>query len=123
VAVLPASAYPFVYAYANTKLPNWIDAHVKAYEYFGGVPKVTIPDNTKTAVKTPDLIDPVLNKTYYEMARHYRTTLIPARAADPRIKQLMKIWWAMYPEGSLHLLETDSSSVSMISIRLSKKNL
>ena len=59
VAVLPASAYPFVYAFANTKLPNWIDAHVKAYEYFGGVPKVTVPDNTKTAVKKPDLIDPV----------------------------------------------------------------
>lgn len=45
VAVLPASAYPFVYAYGDTKLPNWIDAHVRAYEYFGGVPKVTIPDN------------------------------------------------------------------------------
>ena len=86
VAVLPASAYPFVYAFANTKLPNWIDAHVKAYEYFGGVPKVTVPDNTKTAVKKPDLIDPVLNKAYYEMARHYGTTLIPARVGKPRDK-------------------------------------
>jgi len=86
VAVLPASAYPFVYAYDDTKLPNWIDAHVKAYEYFGGVPKITIPDNTKTAVNTPDLIDPVLNKTYNEMARHYRTTLIPARAGRPKDK-------------------------------------
>lgn len=86
MAVLPASAYPFVYAFANTKLPNWIDAHVKAYEYFGGVPKVTVPDNTKTAVKKPDLIDPVLNKAYYEMARHYGTTLIPARVGKPRDK-------------------------------------
>ena len=45
VAVLPASSYPFVYAFGDTKLSNWIDAHVRAYEYFGGVPKVTIPDN------------------------------------------------------------------------------
>lgn len=86
VAVLPASAYPFVYAYDDTKLPNWLDAHVRAYEYFGGVPKVTIPDNTKTAVITPDLVDPVLNKSYNEMARYYRTTLVPARACRPKDK-------------------------------------
>lgn len=49
VAVLPASAYPFAYAYADTKMANWIDAHVRAYEYFGGVPRITIPDNAKTA--------------------------------------------------------------------------
>lgn len=86
VAVLPASAYPFVYAYGDMKLPSWIDAHVRAYEYYGGVPKVTIPDNTKTAVTTPDRFDPVLNKSYNEMARFYRTTIIPARAAKPKDK-------------------------------------
>lgn len=86
VAVLPASAYPFVYACSDTKLANWIDAHVKAFEYFGGVPKITVPDNTKTAVLTPDRVDPVLNKSYGEMARHYGTTLVPARAGKPKDK-------------------------------------
>ena len=86
VAVLPATAYPFVHAYEDMKLSNWIDAHVDAYEYFGGVPKVTIPDNTKTAVTTPDRVDPVLNKSYNEMAGHYRTTLVPARAGKPKDK-------------------------------------
>lgn len=86
VAVLPASAYPFVYAYGDMKISSWIDAHVRAFEYFGGVPKVTIPDNTKTAVTKPDLVDPVLNKSYNEMARHYRTTVIPARAGRPKDK-------------------------------------
>ena len=68
------------------KIPKWIDAHVRAYKYYGGVPKVTIPDNTKTAVIKPDLVDPVLNKSYYEMAMHYRTTIIPARAGKPKDK-------------------------------------
>lgn len=86
VAVLPASAYLFAYAYGDMKISSWIDAHVQAFEYFGGVPKVTIPDNTKTAVIKPDLVDPVLNKSYNEMARHYRTTLIPARAGKPKDK-------------------------------------
>ena len=56
VAVLPASSYPFAYAYENTQTPNWIDGHVRAYSYFGGVPKITIPDNTKTAVIKPDRV-------------------------------------------------------------------
>lgn len=86
VAVLPASAYPFVYAYGNRKISSWIDAHVRMYEYFGGVPRITIPDNTKTAVITPDRVDPVLNKSYNEMAQHYRTTLVPARAKKPKDK-------------------------------------
>jgi len=86
VAVLPASSYPFAYAYRDMTLPNWIDAHVRAFENFGGVPRVTIPDNTKTAVKKPDLVDPQLNPGYAEMARHYGTTLIPARPGKPRDK-------------------------------------
>jgi transposase len=74
VAVLPASSYPFAYA------------HVRAYTYFGGVPRITICDNTKTAVIKADLVDPVLNRSYYEMARYYGTTVIPARAAKPKDK-------------------------------------
>jgi transposase len=86
VSVLPASAYPFAYAYEDMKLPSWIDAHVRAFEHFGGVPRITIPDNTKTAVKAPDLVDPLLNTSYTEMARHYGTTLVPARPGKPKDK-------------------------------------
>jgi len=86
VAVLPASAYPFVYAYSHRKLSNWIDAHVRAFEYFGGVPLVTIPDNTKTAVITPDVTEPVLNRSYNDMANHYGTAIVPARKGKARDK-------------------------------------
>jgi transposase len=58
VAVLPASSYPFVYAYDDRKLESWIDAHIRAFEYFGGVPAILVPDNIKTAVITPDVTDP-----------------------------------------------------------------
>lgn len=86
VAVLPASSYPFVYAYNNMQIGNWIDAHVRAYNYFGGVPKITIPDNAKTAVIKPHLFNPTLNRNYREMAAHYRTTIIPARSYKPKDK-------------------------------------
>lgn len=86
VAVLPASSYPFIYAYSDTKLPNWIDAHVRAYNHFNGVPRITIPDNTRTAVTKTDLFNPDLNKSYNEMAKHYGTVILPARPYSPRDK-------------------------------------
>ena len=86
VSILPASSYPFAYAYGNMTQPNWLDAHVRAFEHYGGVPRITIPDNTKTAVTSPDLVDPLLNTSYAEMARHYGTTLVPARPRKPKDK-------------------------------------
>jgi transposase len=86
VAVLPASAYPFVYAYGDKKMASYIDAHVRAFEYFGGVPNVLIPDNEKTAVTHPDNTDPLLNRSYSEMANHYHTAIVPARPARPKDK-------------------------------------
>ena len=86
VAVLPASCYPFVYAYPDKSIKNWIDAHVKAFKYFGGVPRIVIPDNTKTATIKFDSYDPTLNRTYSEMARHYNIAILPARILKPRDK-------------------------------------
>jgi len=86
VAVLPASAYPYVYAYDDKRLENYIDAHVRAFEYFGGVPKILIPDNEKTAVTVPDKTNPTLNKSYSEMANHYHIAVVPARSARPKDK-------------------------------------
>jgi transposase len=90
VAILPASNYPFVYAYQNQKTPNWIDGHLRAFEFFGGTPRVIIPDCTKTAVSTSDLFDPVITKTYQEMAKHYDITVIPARPKKPKDKNYVE---------------------------------
>jgi len=46
----------------------------------------------KTAVIKPDRIDPLLNKSYHEMARHYKTTIIPTRSGKLRIRLLVKAW-------------------------------
>lgn len=86
VAVLPASSYPFVYAFPNQKAPNWIQAHLLAFDYFGGTPRILIPDCTKTAVIKTDLFDPVLSPTYTEMARFYDIEIVPARAYKPKDK-------------------------------------
>ena len=65
---------------------HWIRCHIEMYEYFGGVPAATVPDNEKTGVTHPCLYEPDLNPTYAEMADHYGTAVIPTRARKPRDK-------------------------------------
>jgi transposase len=86
VAVLGASSYTFAEALSSEGLRDWITGHVHAYEYFGGVPALTVPDNPKTAVLRPCRYEPAIHPTYAEMARHYSTAILPARPRKPRDK-------------------------------------
>ena len=86
VAVLGASNKIYAEAFADQKLNSWILAHVHAYAWFGGVPLLTVPDNTKTAVLKACRYEPILQRTYQEMAEHYGTTILPARPFRPRDK-------------------------------------
>jgi len=87
VAVMSYSKYPYVEAFPNTKLNAWITAHVHMYNYFGGVSRILVPDNCKTAVvRTNDRYNPQINMVYHEMAEHYNTAIIPARVKHPKDK-------------------------------------
>ena len=86
VAALPASSYLYAEPFRNMAKQAWIDAHVHTFEYFGGVPKILEPDNTKTAISKTDPHDPEANRTYADMARHYGTAIVPARVSKPRDK-------------------------------------
>lgn len=85
VGVMTYSQYPFVEAFINEKQRAWITAHVHMYEYFGGVTRILVPDNTTTAVlHNNDWYNQELNTIYHEMAEHYNTAIIPARVRAPK---------------------------------------
>jgi len=86
IAVLGATNKTFAKAFANQKLPAWITAHCEAYTFFGGVARVTVPDNPKTGVISACRYEPLLHRTYLEMGEHYGTVIIPARPRRPRDK-------------------------------------
>jgi len=86
VGVLSYSQYAYVEAFLSMKLESWITAHVNMYRYFGGSTRILVPDNLKTGVQKPDWYDPVINKTYHEMAEYYQTAIIPARVRKPKDK-------------------------------------
>ena len=66
---------------------TWITAHVHMYEYFGGVAKILVPDNCRTAVEhNKGWKDQRINAVYQEMAEHYGTAVIPARVRAPKDK-------------------------------------
>jgi transposase len=56
VAVLGASSFTFAKASWTQALPDWIDAHVRAFEAIGGVPELVVPDNAKTARRQGQLL-------------------------------------------------------------------
>jgi transposase len=86
VAVLSCSQYAYVEAFLSQNQENWISAHVNAYNFFGGVTRILVPDNLKTGVERVSWYTPVINKTYHEMAEHYGTAVIPARVRKPKDK-------------------------------------
>jgi transposase len=90
VAVLGYSHYPYVEAFPHEREPNWIAAHVNALSYYGGVPRTIVPDNCKTAVKTPKYIEPTVNSAYWELAQHYEVAVVPARARKPKDKPVVE---------------------------------
>ena len=86
VAVLGASNYVYADATWTQSLPDWIGSHVRAFEFFGGVTEICIPDNLKSGVKSPCFYDPDINPTYLALAQHYETVVIPARVKKPKDK-------------------------------------
>jgi len=86
VAVLGASSYTYAEVTADEQMDHWLGAHMRAFEFFGGVPKLIVPDNAKTGVNKACRYDPDLNPTYQEMALHYGVGVVPARPYKPRDK-------------------------------------
>lgn len=99
VAVLGASSYTYAEATWTQTLPDWIGAHVRAFDYLGGTPEVLVPDNLRSGVSRACRYEPDLNPTYAELAEHYGVAVLPARVRKPRDKakaesgvQLVERW-------------------------------
>ena len=86
VAVLGASSYTYAEATWSQTIADWTSSHSRAFAFFGGVPELVVPDNLKSGVQHPHRYEPVLNRTYQDLATHYGVAIVPARAGKPRDK-------------------------------------
>ncbi len=86
VATLGASNYTFAEATHSQSMEDWIGSHCRAFDFFGGVTQIVVPDNLKSGVTKAHIYDPKINLTYQDMADHYKVAVIPARVRAPKDK-------------------------------------
>lgn len=91
VAVLGASNYTYAEATWDQSLANWIGSHVRAFEFFGGVTEIVIPDNLKSGISKACRYEPDINPSYHEMSVHYDTVISPTRVRKPRDKAKVEV--------------------------------
>jgi transposase len=81
-----ASSYTFACATPTQKLEDWIHGMVRALHFIDGVPQLIVPDNPRALIADPDRYEPRANETVLDFARHYGTSVLPARPGKPRDK-------------------------------------
>ncbi len=90
ISVLGYSQMTYVEARESQKKEDFIASTQNALHFFGGVPKVLIPDNLKSAVTKADKYEADLNRSFADFANHYNTAVLPTRSLKPRDKALVE---------------------------------
>jgi len=83
---LSYSRHPFLYPVLAEDSATWLDAHVAAFAFFGGVPQRLVPDNLTAGIVKADRFDPRVHRAYGELTRSYGCLVDPARVAHPQDK-------------------------------------
>jgi len=86
VSALGVSSYTYAEATTDQQMANWLKVQANALEFYGGCPRLLVPDNTRTGVSRACIYEPDLNPTYQEFAMHYHVAVMPARPRKPRDK-------------------------------------
>jgi transposase len=91
VSVLGASGYTFVHATQTQSSRDFIASHVHAFNFYGAVPNILVPDNLKAAVTSHKRGVVKLNQSYEDMAKHYGIAVEPARPYKPQDKSKVEL--------------------------------
>ena len=86
VAALGASSYTFACATPRETMADWLGACAQALTFIGGVPQLIVPDNPRALIANPNRYEPRANDTVEDFARHYGTSVLPARPYHPQDK-------------------------------------
>ena len=86
VAALGASSYTFACATPRETMADWLSSTAKALSFMGGVPQLIVPDNPKAMIADANRYEPRSNDTVLDFARHYGTSILPARPRHPQDK-------------------------------------
>src|SRR6059058_766146 len=91
VAVLGASSFIYAEAIWSQALPDWIAVHVNLLTFLVGVPRQIVCDNLKAGITRACFYEPLVNRTYADLAAYYGTAIIPARPYKARDKAKVEV--------------------------------
>ena len=86
VACLPYSNYSFAMAVRSQSIEDFLYALSECLRELGGIPKILVPDNLKSAVVKANRYDPQINRALEDFANHYKFVVLPARVKKPQDK-------------------------------------
>jgi transposase len=90
VACLPYSDYSFAMAVKSQRVEDFLHALSCCLAELGGVPKILVPDNLKSAITKADKYEPDINSALDDFANHYKIAVVPARVRKPKDKALVE---------------------------------
>src|ERR1700730_7933806 len=91
VTAMGASGCAYAEATRTESLPDWLGSHVRALHFCRTAPTIIVPDDPKVGVTRADRYEPDLQRSYEEMAAHYRCVVIPARPYRPKDKSRVEL--------------------------------
>ena len=86
VSVLGYSGLTYVRACRSQQKEDFLQCIVHALDYYGGAPKILIPDNLKSAVDKANRYEATINRDLLDLGNHYGMAILAARSRKPRDK-------------------------------------
>lgn len=90
VGILPCSGYTYVEASPSQGREDFVSSVNNCFQYLGGSTRAIVPDNLKSAVSKASKYEPVLNKTFKDLALHYGCAINPTRSYSPQDKAMVE---------------------------------
>lgn len=88
VVVLPFPGRFWAGGFCDMRQRSWQEGQMHAFEGFGGVPRMWVPDNAATATNRAAPQVTLVNEGYGRLADHYGAATVPARVRKPRDKSV-----------------------------------
>lgn len=86
IVTLGYSRYAFVWPTFEQTVTATCDGLEAAFQFFGCVPRVLVPDNMKSIVQDADALSPTINPSFLEFAQSRGFFIDPARVRKPKDK-------------------------------------
>ena len=84
VVCLPFSDRFWAQGFTDMTRRSWQEGQMRAFEEFGGVPGMLVPDNAATATDRSAARVTLVDREYERFAEHYGTAVVPARGRVDR---------------------------------------